>query len=91
MDLRSIVTFIRSDSPSRAESFGYRLILEAEKLRSFPRRGRVVPEFRDEAIREIIVRPYRIIYRVSEERRALEIIRVWHGARGEPDLTGLSG
>lgn len=46
-----------------------------------------MPEFHDEAIREVIVRPCRIIYRVSEERQALEIIRVWHGARGEADLT----
>ena len=91
MDLRSIVTFIRRDSPRRAETFGYRLILEAEKLPAFPRRGRTVPEYHDETIREIIVRPYRLIYRVSDERQALEIIRVWHGARGEPDLTGLSG
>ena len=59
MDLRSIVAFIRRDSLRRAETFGYRLILEAEKLIAFPRRGRVVPEFHDEAIREIVVRPYR--------------------------------
>ncbi len=50
----------------------------------FPQLGRVVPEENDEAIREIIFRSYRIIYKV--EREIIAIVRVWHGARGEPDI-----
>ena len=36
--------------------------------------------------REIIHRPYRIIYRVREEQKVIEILRVWHAARGIPRI-----
>jgi plasmid stabilization system protein ParE len=83
-DLHDIVTFIARDSRTRAEAFGYRLIAAAEKLQDFPEIGRVVPEIRVPAIREIIVRSYRTVYRVNHEQRFVEIARVWHAARGTP-------
>ena len=49
-------------------TFGYRLISETDKLEIFPEIGRVVPEYRDPGLREIVVRPYRIVYRVNHER-----------------------
>ena len=64
-DLRDIVTFISRDSHQRAEAFGYRLIAETQALQTFPEVGRVVPEYSTPAIREIIVRAYRIVYRPS--------------------------
>ena len=85
-DLRDIVTFISRDSRQRAGAFGYRLISETDKLQIFPEIGRVVPEYRDPTIREIIVRYYRIVYRVDHERKLVEIARVWHAARGTPEL-----
>jgi len=85
-DLRDIVTFISRDSSQRAEAFGYRLIAETDKLQNFSEIGRVVPEYRVPTIREIIVRSYRIVYRVDHERRLVEIARVWHAARGTPEL-----
>ena len=85
-DLRDIVTFISRDSRQRAETFGYRLITETDKLHNFSEIGRVVPEYRDPAIREIIVRSYRIVYRVDHDRKLVEIVRVWHAARGTPEL-----
>ena len=85
-DLHDIVRFISRDSPQRAEAFGYRLIAETDKLRDFPEIGRVVPEYDVSTIREIFVRSYRIVYRVNHERRLVEIARVWHAARGTPDL-----
>ncbi len=66
--------------------FGYRLIAEADKLQDFPELGRVVPEYSVPTIREIIVRSYRIVYRVNHARKLVEITRVWHAARGTPDL-----
>lgn len=83
-DLRSIVLFIARDNPRVAETFGYLLMSKVDMLMQFPQLGRVVPEENDEAIREIIFRSYRIIYKV--EREIIAIVRVWHGARGEPDI-----
>ena len=85
-DLQTIVLFIAQDNPPVAESFGCRLMSKVDVLAQFPLIGRVVPEENDETIREIIFRSYRIIYKVFAEKQTVAIARVWHGARGEPDI-----
>ena len=85
-DLGEIVTYIARNNRTAAESFGYRLMAKADLLAQFPEIGRVVPEEQDETVREIIVPPYRIIYRVLAENNVVAIARVWHSARGEPEI-----
>jgi toxin ParE1/3/4 len=87
VDLEKAVSFIASDNPKIASSFGFEILGKTEQLKKFPLFGRVVPEFKSENIREIIHRPYRIIYRVQERAKVIEILRIWHGARGIPRLT----
>lgn len=55
-DLRGIVRYISMDSPKRAIEFGQFLVSSTKRLADFPEMGRVVPEFGDPSIREIIVR-----------------------------------
>ena len=81
-DLHAIVVFIARDNPDRAMSFGHTLISETDRLQVFPELGRVVPEYRNDRLREIIIRPYRIVYRVNRDAQVCEIARVWHSARG---------
>jgi toxin ParE1/3/4 len=85
-DLHDIVVFIARDNPNHAMSFGYELISETDRLHEFPELGRIVPEYRNDCIREIIFRPYRIVYRVNHDAKLCEIARVWHSARGIPQL-----
>jgi len=85
-DLHDIVRFISCDSPKRAESFAYRLIQQTDKLQEHPEIGRGVPEHRNTLIREIIFKPYRIVYRLDQSNKTVEIIRVWHAARGTPAM-----
>jgi len=85
-DLHDIVVFIGRDNPERAMSFGYELISKTDKLQAFPGMGRIVPEYRNQNIREIIFRPYRIVYRINRERKLCEIARVWQSGRGTPLL-----
>ena len=80
--------FIAQDNPPVAESFGCLLMSKVDVLAQFPLIGRVVPEENDAAVREIVLRPYRIIYKVFAEKQMVAIARVWHGARGEPDIPG---
>ena len=87
-DLQSIVLFIAQDNPTVAESFGYRLMSKVDLLAQFPQIGRIVPEENDETIRKIIFRPYRIIYKVLAEKQIIGIARIWHAARGEPEIPG---
>jgi toxin ParE1/3/4 len=85
-DLHDIALFIARDNPNRAMSFGYELISQTERLPEFPELGRIVPEYRSDNIREILLRPYRIVYRVDHPRKLCEIARVWHSDRGIPQL-----
>jgi plasmid stabilization system protein ParE len=85
-DLHDIIVFIARNDSERAMSFGYKLISEIDRLQEFPESGRIVPEYRNAVIREIIFRPYRIVYRVHPDSKVCEIARVWHSARGLPKL-----
>lgn len=87
-DLQAIVLFIAQDNPPVAEEFGYRLMSKVDVLAEFPLLGRIVPEEDDETVRELILRPYRIIYQVRADGRDIAIVRIWHGARGEPEIPG---
>jgi len=64
-DLRDIVRFIARDNPQRAESFAYELMRRTDILQQHPEAGRIVPEYRNPQLREIIYRPYRIVYRLN--------------------------
>jgi plasmid stabilization system protein ParE len=75
-DLQAIVLFIAQDNPTVAESFGYRLMSKVDTLAQFPQIGRAVPEENDEIIRELILRPYRIIYKVFPENEIVSIVRI---------------
>jgi len=85
-DLERIVAYVAPHNPFAAEKLGNELLDAALSLRSFPERGRVVPEFRQTDLREIIFRSYRIIYRINQNDGSLEIVRFWHGARGFPRI-----
>ncbi len=85
-DLRDIVRYISLDAPERAISFGQFLINKTRILGKFPELGREVPEFSDPAIREIIVRSYRVIYRLNHTKHLVEVARFWHAARGTPQV-----
>jgi len=85
-DLHDIVTFIAHDNVDLAMSFGYELISQTDRLLEFPESGRIVPEYANDDIRELIFRPYRLVYRVNHERKLCEIARIWHSARGIPQL-----
>ena len=87
-DLRSIVRYISLDSPERAVRFGQFLISSTKRLADFSEMGRVVHEFDDPAIREIVVRPYRVIYRLDHGDRRVDVARFWHAARGDPEIEG---
>ena len=85
-DIQDIVRYISIDDHGRALRFGRFLIQHGRSLSKFPERGRVVPEFEDESIREIFVKAYRIVYRVRHDERSIEIVRFWHAGRGQPEL-----
>jgi plasmid stabilization system protein ParE len=87
-DLERIIAYIAPHNPIAAEQLGNQLLDAALSLHTFPERGRMVPEFRQPELREIIIRSYRIIFRMNHTDQSLEIVRFWHGARGFPHIPG---
>ena len=58
LDLKEIVSYIAEDNAEIAQRFGLSLIDATKSVASFPEKGRVVPEFGSQKIREIIFKPY---------------------------------
>lgn len=70
-DLLAIIDYIADENPSRAYDIFKEMRKEASSLHSFPERGRVVPELQAQGItqyHELIVGPWRIIYRISKKK-----------------------
>jgi addiction module RelE/StbE family toxin len=78
-DIEEIISFISKDSELYAVNFASKIVSAVETLKVFPEIGRIVPEYGDPKMREIIYRNYRIVYLVEE--RAVEIITVFHGSK----------
>src|SRR5262245_27054275 len=67
------------DSAVYADLVVRRIVAAVERLRTFPESGRIVPERGDPVIREVIVRPYRVVYRLLPG--TVQIITVFHASR----------
>jgi toxin ParE1/3/4 len=85
-DLADIVRYVAQHNSDAAARLGYELITRAENLANFPEIGRIVPEFRQPNLREVICRSYRVIYRVRPDEQSIDIVRYWHAARGFPHI-----
>ena len=85
LDLQSIRDYIAHDSPRYAALVVARLVAAVDRLEAFPLSGRLVPERSDGDLREVIVRPYRIVYRVRPG--VVQIITVFRASRLSPDTT----
>lgn len=85
-DINEIFRYISTDDRSQAIRFTTFLIKQALSLGQFPERGRSVPESKLRSYREIIVRAYRIVYRVDQHIELVEVIRFWHAGRSTPTL-----
>ncbi len=80
-DVEESARFIARDSPQYAIVLQREAQAAATSLRLFARRGRVVPERRDERLRELIVsRSYRLIYRIVADDE-VHVIAFIHSAR----------
>ncbi len=78
-DLGELVRYISRDSVFYGRRFGQKVVLATRRLNSFPESGRRIPEADDDALREIIVQGYRVMYRLEPNR--VLILAVIHGSR----------
>jgi len=85
-DLAEIVDFIFQENPVAARRVGLEIVAKLRSLEEFPQIGRMVPEFGEENLREIVHSHYRVVYMVYPEASRIEVVRIWHGARGELEI-----
>ena len=83
-DLEGIRAYIAQDSPRYADLVVQRVVAGVERLEAFPESGRLVPEFDRPEIREVIVKPYRVVYRYRGE--IVEIVTVLRSSRQIPQI-----
>jgi toxin ParE1/3/4 len=86
-DLKDIIGYIAIDSPAEALRTIKKIEQRASSLYSLAERGRIVPELQDQGIllyRELIVPPWRIIYRISEKK--VYVLSVLDGRQNVEDI-----
>jgi plasmid stabilization system protein ParE len=83
-DLAEAVRHIAEDNPLTAERIGHALIDHVAILENFPLLGSPYPK--RPGVRKLVAKPYLIFYRPRLEEGYVDILRYWHGARGEAEL-----
>lgn len=77
--LSQIYEYIAEDSPFYASRTIERIIKIAENVSLHPQKGRAVPEYQDEHVREVFMHPYRIIYHIKDSQ--IDVVSIIHEAR----------
>lgn len=84
-DLDNIIDYIAQDNPIRAEAFGQELRAKVLPLARHPNLGRTSRPGLPAFLRELVAhRNYIIFYRVLNEARTVEVLRVKHTAQQVP-------
>lgn len=79
-DLKGIKEYyLEQGVPQIGQNFVAAIVEHIETLSAHPDIGRVVPEFNDVSIRELIHSPFRVVY--LSEIESIKIIRVWRSER----------
>ena len=86
-DLNEIILYIAQDNIQIALNIFERLQKRVLSLKHFPEKGRVVPELKDQNIveyREIIETPWRVFYKIGEEK--VFVLNIIDGRRNVQDI-----
>ena len=79
-DFESIKEYYEEEGvPHIGQQFIEAIVAHVETLVDNPDIGRVVPEFGEERIRELIHSPFRVVY--LRELDSIHVIRVWRSER----------
>ena len=79
-DLKGIKDYyLEQGVPQIGQDFVAAIVEHIETLSAHPDIGRVVPEFNDDSIRELIHSRFRVVY--LREIESIKIIRVWRSER----------
>ena len=86
-DLENIISYIAKDSPANAQKTLSKIKNTVSDLYHSPHRGRLIPELEEQGItlyRELVVAPWRVMYRISE--RNVLVLAVLDSRRNVEDV-----
>lgn len=86
VDLKQIDDYIAADDPVAAARWVDKLLAAALRAARFPAAGHVVREMERRDIRQVLVKAYRIVYRIREDQ--IDILTVFEGHRLLPEDIG---
>ena len=78
-NIEEIISFISRGSEFFAMNFASKIMEAVDTLKVFSEIGRVVPEYDNMKIREILYRNYRIVYKI--DGKVVEILTIFHGSK----------
>ncbi|CAB1056390.1 hypothetical protein D1BOALGB6SA_1126 [Olavius sp. associated proteobacterium Delta 1] len=81
--LVNIHEYIALNSATYAVRMVDKITSRSQQIADYPLSGRKVPEYDAEDIRELIEKPYRIIYRIKSDQ--IDVLAVIHGSRRLPN------
>jgi len=79
-DLKEIFDYIAANSHRYATITTNKIYQRVQVTADNPYTGKIVDEFNDKSIRELIEGKYRIIYRIKTNSQ-VDILRIYHSAR----------
>lgn len=79
-DLNGVYEYIAKDSSRYAQITVNKIHSHVDSLKKQPYSGRIVPEFEDKSIKELIIGNYRIVHFIVSEYQ-IDILRIYHSAR----------
>jgi plasmid stabilization system protein ParE len=71
--------YVSQSAPEVGERLIGEILASVHQLAEFPASGRIVPEFEQPWLRELVRPPFRVVYRVDGER--VRVVRVWRSER----------
>ncbi len=77
--LEAVRDFLSRTSPEYAQRIVERLVNRSEQIATFPRSGRMVPEYQLDEVRQVVEASYRIIYLIKENQ--VEVLAIIHTSR----------
>lgn len=70
-----IFFFLENENPPSANKFALNISTRLNNLRQFPLMGRMVPEYEDPTLRELLWKSFRIVYQYRQEN-LIELVAI---------------
>lgn len=87
--LADSIAYLAQRSPEGARRAVDKIDARVAALAQLPRTGRPYPKVSDPNIRQVVVAPYVLVYRVSDDDQRVEVLMVRHSRRQRPDADEL--